>query len=126
MSSREPLAVATRKLHEQLSALTAVVDEIAEILEGRAHQPAMLTELRMAEYLGITQGALASRRKRKLFPEHLMVKFNRSWYYNVDAYEEWVLQLWESALAARHISKPPAPKRKTASPGYGKPVYVLK
>ncbi|MBB4865474.1 hypothetical protein HNP46_004368 [Pseudomonas nitritireducens] len=126
MSSREPLALAARKLHEQLSTLTTTVGEIAEILEGRAHQPAMLTELKMAEYLGITQGALASRRKRKLFPEHLMVKFNRSWYYNVDAYEEWVLQLWESALAAKHIAKPPSPKRRTAPPGHGKPVYVLK
>ncbi len=126
MSSREPLAVAAKKLHEQLSALTTTVGEIVEILEGRPHQPPMLPEWQMAEYLGITKKALASRRCKKLIPEHLMVRFNRSWYYNVDAYEEWVLQLWESALAARHIAKPQAPKRKPAPRGYGEQVYILK
>lgn len=126
MSSREPLAVAARKLHEQLSALTTTVGEIVEILEARPHQPPMLPEWQMAEYLGITKKALASRRCKKVIPEHLMVRFNRSWYYNVDAYEEWVLQLWESALAARNIAIPPAPRRKAARPAHGDHVYILK
>lgn len=126
MSYREPLAIAAKKLYEQLTMLTKTVGEVVEILEERPHQPAMLPEWQMAEYLGITKKALASRRCKKVIPDYLMVKFNRSWYYNVDAYEEWVLQLWEAALAARQIAKPPAPKRKVVRPGYGGPPYILK
>lgn len=126
MLEKDPIVVLLLRIHGHLNSLSAGVYELAEEISKRRQAPErnLLSEAQMADYLGISKRALASRRERKTFPAEACEKFGKSWVYSVKAYEGWQEMLWEQVKA----SKAPARNRssKPANSRYGESITRLK
>ncbi|MDH4871994.1 helix-turn-helix domain-containing protein [Pseudomonas sp. BN515] len=125
MSKPDPIGEQFRLLQKQLAEIRETIGELAELFEqrSRVNRPDMLTEVQMAEHLGITKRAIQGRRSRGQIPPEVCQKIGSTWFYSLKRYEAWLESQWPiGAIPQPTIPAPRGTIRKSAR----QPVLWLK
>ncbi|MNP28719.1 Helix-turn-helix domain protein [compost metagenome] len=92
--------------------MSETVGTLAGLFEQRSREslPDMLTEVQMAEHLGITKRAIQGRRSRGQIPPEVCQKIGSTWFYSLKRFEAWLESQWPT----EYRSMPPIadPRRK--------------
>lgn len=117
MSKPDSIVEQFRLLQKQLAEMSEAVGELAELFDQRSREnrPDMLTEMQMAEHLGITKRAIQSRRSRGQIPSEVCQKIGPTWFYSLKRYEAWLESQWPiGAIPQPTISESRGKTRKSA------------